>query len=93
MSNLKLGRRQALRASGVPSPGLIAGSAAGRANGQAGAGGENSGGRLGRRGAGAGGVRAIRDTGFIGYIAHEFSPRRGEPQRSLAEAVDLCAGA
>jgi len=38
-------------------------------------------------------VRAIRDTGFTGYMAHEFIPRSGDPLRSLAEAVDLCARA
>ena len=36
-------------------------------------------------------VRAILDTGFEGYMAHEFIPRRGEPLRSLREAVELCA--
>ena len=36
-------------------------------------------------------VRAIRDTGFTGYMAHEFIPRSGDPIRSLAEAVELCA--
>lgn len=59
-----LTRRQVLRTTGVASRGLIAGSAAGRANGQAGVGGEN-----------------------------EFMPRSGEPPRSLAEAVEVCAGA
>ncbi len=38
-------------------------------------------------------VRAIRDTGFSGYMAHEFIPRGGDPLRSLAEAVELCADA
>ncbi|MCG8466684.1 MAG: TIM barrel protein [Gemmatimonadetes bacterium] len=36
-------------------------------------------------------VRAIADTGFQGYMAHEFIPRSGDPLRSLAEAVELCA--
>ena len=36
-------------------------------------------------------VRAIRETGFDGFMAHEFIPRSGEPLRSLAEAVELCA--
>ena len=38
-------------------------------------------------------VRAIRDTGFTGYMAHEFIPRSGDPLRSLAQAVELCGGA
>ncbi len=38
-------------------------------------------------------VRAIRDTGFAGYMAHEFIPRSGDPLRSLAQAVALCADA
>ena len=38
-------------------------------------------------------VRAIRDTGFSGYMAHEFIPRSGDPLRSLAQAVEMCAGA
>ena len=38
-------------------------------------------------------VRAIRDTGFIGYMAHEFIPRSGDPLRSLREAVEMCARA
>ena len=36
-------------------------------------------------------VRAIRDTGFSGYMAHEFIPRSDDPLRSLAQAVELCA--
>ena len=36
-------------------------------------------------------VRAIRETGFNGYIAHEFIPRSGDPIRSLAQAVEMCA--
>ncbi len=38
-------------------------------------------------------VRAVRDTGFSGYIAHEFIPRSGDPLHSLAEAVRMCAQA
>jgi len=34
-------------------------------------------------------VRAIIDTGFTGYMAHEFIPKR-EPLVSLREAVQLC---
>jgi hydroxypyruvate isomerase len=33
--------------------------------------------------------RAIADTGFTGYLAHEFVPKR-EPLQSLREAVALC---
>jgi hydroxypyruvate isomerase len=32
---------------------------------------------------------AIADTGFQGYFAHEFIPKR-EPMTSLREAVELC---
>jgi hydroxypyruvate isomerase len=34
-------------------------------------------------------ARAIADTGFTGYVAHEFVPTR-DPLTSLAEAVALC---
>ena len=34
-------------------------------------------------------ARAIADTGFSGYFAHEFVPKR-EPLVSLAEAVKIC---
>lgn len=34
-------------------------------------------------------MRAIADTGFKGYIAHEFVPAR-DPFTSLRQAVDLC---
>ncbi len=34
-------------------------------------------------------MRAIADTGFTGYVAHEFVPTR-DPLTSLREAVDLC---
>ncbi len=37
-------------------------------------------------------VRAIVDTGFDGYFAHEFVPVR-EPLTSLREAVEMCEGA
>jgi hydroxypyruvate isomerase len=33
--------------------------------------------------------RAIADTGFKGYVAHEFGPTR-DPVKSLSEAVALC---
>ncbi len=36
-------------------------------------------------------VAAIEETGFTGYMAHEFIPRSGDPIRSLREAVELCA--
>lgn len=36
-------------------------------------------------------VRAIAETGFDGFMAHEFIPRSGDPLRSLREAVELCA--
>src|SRR6266542_4137416 len=35
-------------------------------------------------------ARAIADTGFAGYVAHEFVPTR-EPLRSLREAVEICS--
>ena len=34
-------------------------------------------------------MRAIADTGFRGYVAHEFVPA-GDPMTSLRNAVDLC---
>ncbi len=34
-------------------------------------------------------MRAIVDTGYDGYVAHEYSPRR-DPLTSLKEAVKLC---
>jgi hydroxypyruvate isomerase len=34
-------------------------------------------------------ARAIADTGFSGYFAHEFIPKR-DPLRSLGDAVGLC---
>ena len=33
-------------------------------------------------------IRAIKETGFKGFVAHEFSPKRG--LQSLREAVQLC---
>ena len=38
-------------------------------------------------------VRAIQETGFTGYMAHEFIPKSGEPLRSLEEAVQMCRNA
>ncbi len=34
-------------------------------------------------------MRAIADSGFKGYVAHEFIPT-GDPMTSLKDAVDLC---
>jgi hydroxypyruvate isomerase len=34
-------------------------------------------------------MRAIADSGFRGYVAHEFVPT-GDPLASLRQAVDLC---
>jgi hydroxypyruvate isomerase len=34
-------------------------------------------------------AKAIADTGFKGYFAHEFIPKR-DPLKSLDEAVKLC---
>ena len=34
-------------------------------------------------------ARAIADTGFTGYMAHEFVPTR-DPLTSLREAITLC---
>jgi hydroxypyruvate isomerase len=34
-------------------------------------------------------MRAIADTGFKGYVAHEFVPQ-GDPLESLRQAADLC---
>jgi len=34
-------------------------------------------------------AQAIADTGFAGYVAHEFQPRR-EPLASLRQAVEIC---
>ncbi len=34
-------------------------------------------------------MRAIAETGFDGYVAHEFVPKR-DPLTSLAQAVDIC---
>jgi hydroxypyruvate isomerase len=35
-------------------------------------------------------ARAIAETGFAGYVAHEFVPTR-DPLRSLKEAVEVCS--
>jgi hydroxypyruvate isomerase len=34
--------------------------------------------------------QAIVDTGFSGYFAHEFTPSRPDPLKSLAQAVEIC---
>jgi hydroxypyruvate isomerase len=34
-------------------------------------------------------MKAIADTGFQGYVAHEFLPT-GDPLTSLRQAVELC---
>ncbi|MBI4876780.1 MAG: TIM barrel protein [Acidobacteria bacterium] len=34
--------------------------------------------------------QAIADTGFTGFVAHEFVPARPDPLKSLAQAVDIC---
>ena len=34
-------------------------------------------------------MRAIADSGFRGYVAHEFIPT-GDPLASLKSAADLC---
>ncbi len=34
-------------------------------------------------------MRAILDTGFDGYVAHEFVPKR-DPLMSLAQAIEIC---
>ena len=34
--------------------------------------------------------RAIRDTGFEGYLAQEFMPAAPDPINSLREAIRLC---
>jgi len=34
-------------------------------------------------------MRAIADSGFTGYVAHEFVPKRN-PVASLAQAVKIC---
>ena len=34
-------------------------------------------------------MRAISDSGFTGYVAHEFVPKR-DPVASLAQAVRIC---
>ena len=34
-------------------------------------------------------MRAIVDSGYTGYVAHEFAPKR-DPLTSLAEAVEIC---
>jgi hydroxypyruvate isomerase len=34
-------------------------------------------------------MRAIAETGFTGYVAHEFVPKR-DPLQSLSDAVRIC---
>jgi hydroxypyruvate isomerase len=34
--------------------------------------------------------QAVLDTGFTGYYGHEFTPKRLEPMKALAQAVDIC---
>ncbi|NQV31700.1 MAG: hydroxypyruvate isomerase, partial [Phycisphaeraceae bacterium] len=34
-------------------------------------------------------MRAIADTGFTGYVAHEFVPKR-DPLTSLAQGIEIC---
>jgi hydroxypyruvate isomerase len=35
-------------------------------------------------------MKAIRDTGFKGYVAQEFVPKRSDPMASLRQAVEIC---
>jgi len=35
-------------------------------------------------------TKAIIDTGFDGFFAHEFIPKKPDPIRSLQDAVQLC---
>ena len=35
-------------------------------------------------------AQALAETGFTGYLAHEFTPARPDPLKSLAQAVDIC---
>jgi len=35
-------------------------------------------------------AQAIVEAGFSGYFAHEFTPARADPLKSLAQAVDIC---
>ena len=35
-------------------------------------------------------TRAVLATGFAGYYAHEFIPKRPDPIKSLRQAVALC---
>jgi hydroxypyruvate isomerase len=35
-------------------------------------------------------MRAIADTGYKGFVAQEFVPKRPEPLKSLRQAVELC---
>ena len=35
-------------------------------------------------------IQAIVKTGFTGFVAQEFIPRRGDPLASLRQAVEIC---
>jgi hydroxypyruvate isomerase len=35
-------------------------------------------------------MKAILDTGFKGYVAQEFVPKRPDPLASLRQAVTIC---
>ena len=35
-------------------------------------------------------MRAIADTGFKGYVAQEFIPKRKDKLKSLTQAIDIC---
>ena len=34
-------------------------------------------------------MRAIVESGYTGYVAHEFKPKR-DPLTSLAQAIEIC---
>ena len=35
-------------------------------------------------------VKAIADTGFDGYMAHEFIPKKSDKLASLTKAMEIC---
>jgi len=35
-------------------------------------------------------MRAIADTGYQGFVAQEFIPKRPDPIASLKQAVEIC---
>ena len=35
-------------------------------------------------------IRALLDTGYTGYVAQEFIPKRPDPIASLRQAVQIC---